>query len=458
VAGKDFINFPDVLGYITGSERQQVGVLQVALATRPAKVQAGLPFEVIVLVQSTVDCVVDLAVGVKLPGKDAKGQKKCFVATSKKDRLGVRLEPAETGIMRWPVACAAKTAPGEEYLATIDIDFKPADKKATVIRLPEGGGRFNPERVPPKAQKILGILRQLKFSTQKKSGLFSGGGLELPFTVVKGKGSKDPKSGPSWVDLWTLAGQSDAEPLLSKYGDVFRTKVLPGLRRVRVYEPLLEKTTEMFEKAGYPLTDIEVSAVARLLTAILEFGGSTDLATKGGEAAALYNVQSLVMSKRLPGEDEERPVPYWARTILQAMAKDERVIKAPHKAVMAIAFDDLLHDALLYGLQVVARESSVDMGDDEEMEAYAQMIMGHLATEDEMNFGYVFLPLVLAGAFVFDLVLLKDEMPKVAMKDFVTMLEKRQDEMTSANEAIFDIAQNILDKLIMRFGLMDSAK
>ena len=49
------LNYPDILGFITGGPRLNAGVVQIALATRPRVVRAGRPFEAILLIQNACD-------------------------------------------------------------------------------------------------------------------------------------------------------------------------------------------------------------------------------------------------------------------------------------------------------------------------------------------------------------------------------------------------------------------
>ena len=76
--------FPDVLGYITGGERINIGVVQIAPGVRPKIAQAGRPFEIALVIQNACDAKVDVTINLHLP--------KQFAAKS--SRIVVGLTPA----------------------------------------------------------------------------------------------------------------------------------------------------------------------------------------------------------------------------------------------------------------------------------------------------------------------------------------------------------------------------
>ncbi len=457
MAEKQAVNYPDVFGYITDAERVNVGVVQVALATRPRIVQAGRPFEVIMLIQNASDSAVDVTVTLRPPEKDSSGHKGRFITG--KTRLVVGMEPAEVGYAMIPLSSMPDTAVGNDYTVGMDIGVKVLEKKANRVRQADGGGRFNPERISPDARQQLEDLRKLTFSTQKRGGLLRGAtGLQTPFSILAGKIGKPLNLTPGWVSLWTLDNQSDIEPLIEKYGELLRLKVLPVLKRQRLYPLLLAKTTETFKKAGYPLTDLEATIVARLLTLILEFAQSGDLVAQGGHAAGAYFVQSILTTKLLPGEERERHLPHWTMAFLQALAKDDRIARVPAKAIVHFAYKELVHDAIIYGLQMVERDTGESLGAVEEMEDYAQLVLKNLHTRDHMSFSYAYLPLVLAGVIVIDLVMMKDERLVDLLKEMRDLVENRRTEENEDTEAVFDMSRYILNLTLKKYGILDSGR
>jgi hypothetical protein len=88
----DHVNYPDVLGAITGGARCNIGVAQAALAVRPRVVRAGRPFEIILLLQNASGVDVDVTMTLHLPEVDAQKQRGKFV--SKTTRLVIGMASA----------------------------------------------------------------------------------------------------------------------------------------------------------------------------------------------------------------------------------------------------------------------------------------------------------------------------------------------------------------------------
>ena len=122
----DTTNYPDILGYITGGERCNINVVQLALAVRPRVVRAGRPFETILLVQNASDVDVDVTASLTLPEVDAKKQKGRFL--SKKNRLLVGVRPAEVGYVVLPMSSLPDTAVNDGYKIEMEIGVKPLKK------------------------------------------------------------------------------------------------------------------------------------------------------------------------------------------------------------------------------------------------------------------------------------------------------------------------------------------
>src|SRR5260221_13190091 len=88
------VNYPDILGTITDGRRLNLDVLQVAVAVRPLAVNAGQPFEAIVLLQNAADTNVDAVLRLAVPDVDLAGQKGRF-STKLVKPIRVGLRPGE---------------------------------------------------------------------------------------------------------------------------------------------------------------------------------------------------------------------------------------------------------------------------------------------------------------------------------------------------------------------------
>jgi hypothetical protein len=456
-------NYPDVYAHITSTPRLNMGVAQVALATRPRIVRAGRPFEVIMLIQNAADVAVDVTVKLHIPEKDAAGQKGKIIAGA--ERLVVGINPAEVGYVTLPLATMPDTAVGDDYIIGMELNVKPLERPQRV-RLPEGGGNFDPRQVSREAREQLEQLKALKFSTQKR-GLLRSSILETRFSILEGKLGTPLELKPGWVSLWTLDNQDDIELLLDKYMDVLWRRVLPVLKRDRLYEPLLARTVERFEKAGYPLSEVEASALAKLLTLVVEFGGAGEQSAQVGPAAGEYDIYALIKNRRTRAgsthvklfEDEEPSpanLPRWCKAFLRALARDDRVARVPTKAIPYFAYDDLVHDALMFSFRIIERDVGEDLGNEEEMQNYAEMVVQKLGKLGELGFSYVYMPLMLGAVLMADQSLVGDERLVDVMKALREIVDAREDEHIDDNDDVFDMAHRVVNLTMRKYGLLDN--
>ncbi|NJL94714.1 MAG: hypothetical protein HC915_13855 [Anaerolineae bacterium] len=163
------INYPDLLGAVTGGKRLNIDLVQCALSTRPDAVRAGQNFEVIFLIQNVVDVDVDVTVEMKLPERDLLKRRNMFY--SKSSRILVGLQPAEVGYIILPASCSPKTEHGEQYSvsATVQVDRPDKHHKPQRIRGINGGGGFSFEMLPERTQQLLLDLRKLSWEVEHQA-------------------------------------------------------------------------------------------------------------------------------------------------------------------------------------------------------------------------------------------------------------------------------------------------
>jgi hypothetical protein len=261
--------------------------------------------------------------------------------------------------------------------------------------------------------------------------------------------------------LWTLENQQDSELLLGKYEELLKLKVLPSLKKELVYPPILDKVRETFRKAGYPLSAIEASCVARLMTLILEFAHphSKHGSIVSGEfdVSGMFKMREKDKKARILETSEVSiSLPKWLQGYMKILAQDERMAGVAPKAIPHFLFDDLLADALSYAFRIVERDSGENLGSDEDMLEFAQVIIEKLKTKGEMNFSYAYLPLVMGGIIVTDQVLMHQEQLADVMKEMRTMVEEREAERNDDNDAVFRMAEFVLAQTLKKYGMLDN--
>lgn len=445
-------NYPDILGYITDKQRINFGVLQVAMAIRPSVARVGRPFEVIVVMQNASDVPVDVTLTLNAPDKDAKRNKGRFLV--KTPRLVVGLEAAEVGFATLPVSTMPDTATSDNYTVSMDIDVKTLEKPQRVRQM-DGGGLFSPSQLPPERVKQIESLKRLKYSVKKSGGLFkSGNGVEVEFGLAEAKVGKLAKLNPGWESLWTMQDNRDETLYLDRYGELISLHTIPALKRNGLYQNLLEKTKKRWQASGYPLKDIEADLVTRLLTLILEYANSREMA-HGALAAGIYDLKPALSEKERMIRVEPIQLPHWFSAFLYAVAKDERIARVPVKAIPHFVYDELLWDAITHSFHAIEVNTGEDLGTPEEMDEFAMDVLARLKRKGKMEFTHTYMPLVLGGILLFDRILFEDEQMKDILKQIRDMLSLRQAEEDESNEPIFDMARTVIDLTLKKFGMYD---
>jgi hypothetical protein len=435
-------NYPDILGYLTGGARVNFGVVQAALAVRPRVVRAGRSFEAILLIQNASDSDVDVNVNLQLPEFDAKKKKGRFV--TKTGRLLVGLRPAEVGYVTLPVSCLPDTGVSDAYKISMSIESKPAGKPRRV-RQPNGGGEVVLRHLQEQTRSKLEDLKKLSFSTAK-SGLLSSA-LEVQFSVMSGSLGQIVDLKPGWVSLWTLADHMDERLLLERYRETLLTQVLPALNRSKLFAPLLQETQLRFGSAGYALKPIEALFIAKLLMLILEMAAPRDDSFDYlGETS--YNL-SLLLKKGAPGEAE---LPYWCRSFLHVLARDERAATYIEQVVTRVIYADLVRDAATHAFRMIKTVTGEDLGSDAEVQAYVDQLAHLLNEKGQFDFTHVYLPLILGGVIIYDRVVMPGEILSDSLVQISNALDERRYEHNNDTQLVFTMAETLISRALQKYG------
>lgn len=444
-------NYPDVLGYITGGTRLDYGVLHAAAAVQPNPVNAGTPIDVTVILQNTTDAALEVLVVLNVPERDLTGRKGSFVA--KVQRLAIGMQPSEVGVLKLPLLTQPGTAPGV-YLLSMQVTAKPTGK-ATRIRLPDGGGEFYMGAMNRQTQQKIEDLRVLQFSggVAAKRGLFGSSTpvLETHVTLQPGGLGKILDRQGDYQPLWQRRDlKEDPMLLLGRHREALMTHVLPSLDRTRLLEPLTKRTEMVFKQAGYELKPIEASLIARVLVRVLEYAciGQLSYGRKFTPRPE-YEVAAL-----LEKPDTASPANlFWLQDLLALLEEDERTARFTSRFIPEKCYNGLLRDGFFYALGEVEAAQGLSFGNHEELEKIAEEWMTKLDLAS-MNFADVYLPLVLAGAVIFDDVLLPDENLKELLGQLEELREERAAEYNEANAALFDMLRDIYSKAARKYGLL----
>lgn len=438
------VNYPDVLGTITGGARVNVGVAQAALAVRPRVVRAGRPFEVLLLLQNACDVDVDVTATLHLPEVDAKKQRGRFV--TKNTRLVIGMAAAEVGYLVLPATTLPDTAPSDAYKIAVEVDAKPL-RKPRRVREPEGGGEFSPEFLKPDAREQVESLRSLTFSTARRLGR---GTLEAPLSLMSGTLGQIVDFKPGWVSICRLTDYADARPLLHHYGDLLRTTVLPRLKRHEVYPTLLQTTKTAFANAGFPLQEAEAVLITKLMVLILEYASPSENG-HGYIAAGKYGVIPLI--ERNPLSLESAPqLPRWLLGMLQLVDRDARAADQPSMTLTRLLYEELLFDAALLAFELVERETGEDLGSAAETEGYSRALVHMIKNREGLNFSHVYMPLIMGGIIVNDKIPVSKQSPYDLLRSLSSAMESRAAASGDEEIPLIEMTEWLIDRAGQKYG------
>jgi hypothetical protein len=438
------VNYPDILGLITGGYRCNIGVAQVAVAALPRIVRAGRPFEVILLVQNASDDPIDVSMALHLPKQDAKKQRDRFICRTQ--RLVVGVKGAEVGYVVLPVTTLPDTAVSDSYKIGVEFEIKPLGKPNR-IRLHEGRGKVSLELMSEASKTKIEALKTANFYTEKQG---TQSLIEIPLTVMSGTVGNLADFTPGWVSISKMSDYGDDRLLLHRFGPLIQVHTLPQLKRDIMLPPLIEATYTRFAEAGYPLKLAETTAIAKLMTLILEYA-TPRYNAHGNIAAGSYNMEALLQRDPFTLE-AHMEFPHWFRGLLTMLERDERA--AAHLAVMIprYLYDDLLRDAIDFGFNLVEGVTGEDLGSLPERAAYRERVIHALAQKSGVDFSTAYLPLAMGGILVNEHLIFQKENPLERLQELEAALYERVKEPNPPDQGTYITVSDILARVAQRNG------
>lgn len=443
-------NYPDILGYITKGKRLTVdNVVDVAIAVHPQVARAGRPFEVIAVMQNITDVNLQVTAVLQLPKKDSRNASDRFL--TKTDRLSITVHPAETGYLVLPVTSQVDTAPGD-YKVGVEFEVKPLDKPRRIRQKPESNQAVNLQyyfSLSEESAEQLATLKSLPFSDER-CGRFCKG-VEGMFRLGPGNGTRPLRSNPEWISLWSLGTDTDVRPLLERYHTLLAQRVLPALTVAHLYDAFHRTTRDRLFIAGYPIREVEVHYIVKLMIAVLEMGRQP----YGEEAYPgenMYRVAGLLQNG-WPTDGRPIPLPNWCRRLLYTIGFDDRVLANPIEALARPLFEEVMRDAIWYGFKLLHSATDVDLGDDQDIRAYAdQVIKGLWEPDVNLDFIDIHMPMVFGGLLVDDRVKMASEDRFNNFHELLEMYETREEEYGDDVTIFFDLALHLVDSALQKHG------
>lgn len=435
------IQYPDVLGALTGGIRANIGVIQCALGLR-GSVAAGRAAEVLLVVQNACDQSADVSLQVHVPEQDAKKRKGRFLAHPNK--LVLSIKPGEVGYFTVPIAMLPDTAPSE-YKFSIDISAQTAEKPRRV-RSMEGGSAFTPTTLDVDARQRYDDAAALRYSANR---LPLRSALEGSFMVDAPRPTLPPELKPQWHTLWSLADANETF-ILARYGDLIASRVFPRFKRTLVYAPLLEATKARFAEGGFAIRDAEAAVIAKLMALILEYAAPLQH-KQSALLAGVYAIEPLIsLARKQP--DKPLQLPHWMRAYLKLVARDERALNAIERLLVGRLYLPLLRDAISHAFALVSTTTGQILGEADEIQLYSDQIISAIEKGGGLDFQRVYLPLIMGGTLVNDKILLPGEEQDEQVGHLVSILLDRQHEIAPEDADVLDLVQETIHRVTKIYG------
>jgi hypothetical protein len=355
-------DYPDVLGTITGGIRYDFKTVQCALGIYPERSAVGQPFEILVILQSTIDQTQDVELSLRFPRKDSAGNRLSFFTPRR--QVKATLGPGEVGLMQIPIIAQPPTPPSAGYPLILELKTKAAER-FKVIRSP-GAGR------PPSALSLspvrLEVLREVDFCGQG-----AGNQLRCRFNIIPGNvqvGLSNPT--PRYEALWTVEDFGLERARIDESMALAEQATYEFVRG-NIFHLIEEATTERFARAGLPLYPGESHFIAKTITYIYE-------------DAARYEQDFDLHDAR------------WFEWFCSLVVRDETALEAdPGQLAAGELYFGAVYDAVCVGLPMVQLGTGRQFGSEDEHHAYAEKVVQALQSTGKMELGYAYLPLVMAG-------------------------------------------------------------
>ncbi|MBW4436536.1 MAG: hypothetical protein KME04_05345 [Pleurocapsa minor GSE-CHR-MK-17-07R] len=441
----DSINYPDMLGAITGGVRAVIGHAQLAVGIRPRTARAGKPFDVILLAQNMLDVPIDVSVVLHLPAQDIQRKRDQFV--SKNARIVVGMGAAETGMIVLPAAVLSTCTPSDKYTFSVEVSVKQIGGDARQIREANGSAPCDFSLLPDAEREVAESLSSVAFSANKK---LARSILEAPLPVFPGGLANFVSLKPGYVRLWSPEIYADPRPLMHMQGDRMLLHVFPAVRRLHTYKPLMSATTDSFRRAGFDLFEPEAALITKLLVLLLEYAAPVE-SGHGYNVAGRYSVAPMLLKN--PMEIPAPPtLPRWTLDMMAKLVRDPNASLQAATLVSESLYASLVYDAIVFAFAMIERETGEDLGTDAEQAHFAGIIMEALQHDGKLNFSQVYLPLVIGGLLINEQMPVSKDPPDVLLKNFTAVFQRRAATQPDETQPLITLISGIITRMEQRLG------
>jgi hypothetical protein len=404
------VEYPDIMGdYIDARERFDAGGLQYICSLEPATIPPGGRTELLFLVQSTLDVLLEVVIRIDVPTRTGRLGGQAVDFRLAQPELPVNIAAGEVGVLRVPITCAPDT-PHRSYDIKVTLQTRP-QAPGEPIRPPATSGRLGKSLIRDPVglgiAPVIGVGYVAKPATQQT----------LKLRVQGDPQETEVDLAPGFETLWTiedLAAQQTAQREVSDR----RVHIRGKLTDEALFAALWHESQTLFEEAGTPLRMGESLFVARALT----YTASTFLAQGDWYDALLVPMWMAAIRNDLPTGDA-----LWV--------------------VSQVGYEHLLRLSAAVSFGLLDRTMGRPMWSNEEQQGVIDLLSGAVCRRArELPSEFLYLPLILGG-----LAVAKElKMPKEDLDHSLHLLIQAYQDRADVFEGEIAVVNDLFEQLTLK--------
>jgi hypothetical protein len=285
------VEYPDIISeYVVATERYESDGVQIFPYVEPTEIPIGGTATLALLLQSSVDVPVDIAIEAEMPQTSRfRGVPVLEIGQAP---LRTKLAPAQVGMLFIPVKTTAQAKPGQ-YEIVLNVAVK-AQGQGSRVRPQSSQGRFRSPLIDDVVGLDLARVVGVRFAakTTRKIGVpvLVRGEAEAP--------AEAPDLSTRFESLWVAENAKVQGEALREIGDR-RAVIADQLQTEPLFVGLFSEAQRRFAEAGVPLRVGEAIALGKILTYTTRYF----LANSDLQDGLLVPIWELALQYELPTGD-----------------------------------------------------------------------------------------------------------------------------------------------------------
>ena len=285
------IEYPDIISeYVVATERYESDGVQIFPYVEPAEIPIGGTATLVLLLQSTIDAPLDIAIELEMPQTSRfRGAPILEVGQAP---LRAKLAPAQVGTLFVPVKTTAQAKEGQ-YEIVLNVATK-AQSQGSRVRPQSSQGRFRSplldDVVGLDLARVVGVRFAAKATRKIGVPVLVRGEAEVPVEA--------PDMSSRFEPLWGVENAKVQGEALREIGDR-RAVISDQLQTEPLFVGLFAEAQRRFAEAGVPLRVGEAIALGKILTYTTRYF----LANADLQDGLLVPIWELALQYELPTGD-----------------------------------------------------------------------------------------------------------------------------------------------------------